>query len=66
MPRFLLANSCQYLIFTGKIDSGFLGLNRKMTVTATCPKAAGPVAEPAIGCGHCHDDLPPLKFTLAE
>ncbi|HLF01380.1 MAG TPA: hypothetical protein VI547_05355 [Anaerolineales bacterium] len=66
VPKIRLANACQHLTLTGKIDRGFLGLNRKMTVTAACPKANGPVAEPAIGCGHCQEDLPALKFTLDE
>jgi hypothetical protein len=66
VPRLRLANSCPHLVLTGRVDSGFLGLGRRMTVSASCPKAAGPVIEPAVGCGHCHDDLPPLNFTLGE
>jgi hypothetical protein len=66
VPRILLANSCQHMQLQGKLEAGILGFGRKMTVTASCPKFAGPVAEPAIGCPHCHDDLPPLKFTLPE
>ena len=63
-PRFLLANACQHLILIGEIDRGFLGLNRKMKVTASCRKSEKPVAEPAIGCGHCHESDPAIKFTL--
>jgi hypothetical protein len=66
VPRFLLANACQHLIFVGKIERGFLGLNRKMTVTAACSKTHADVVEPAIGCGHCHEDLPELKFDLGD
>ncbi len=64
VPRLLLANACPHLTFTGHIDHGFLGLNRKMVVEVTCLKSGGPVAEPAIGCGQCHDSLPPIEFTL--
>lgn len=66
IPRFLLANSCPHLSFTGQIDPGILRFGRKMTVTAACSRIEGPVTEPAVGCGHCHDDAPPLKFTLGE
>lgn len=68
VPRILLANACPNLTFIGKIERGLfgLGINRKMTVSATCDKTRGSVAEPAIGCGHCHEDLPELKFDLDE
>ena len=66
VPRILLANACPYLTFIGKIERGLFGLTRKMTVQPTCPKAEGLVTEPVIGCGHCHDDTPALKFTLDE
>ncbi len=64
VPRILLANACSHLTLIGKIERGLFGLFPKMTVTATCSKATGPVREPVIGCGHCHDDTPALKFTL--
>ena len=63
-PRFLLANVCPHLLLTGKIDHGLLGFNRKMTVDAFCHKNETAVAEPAIGCGHCHEVDPELKFDL--
>ncbi len=65
-PRILLANACPHLTFSGRIERGLLGLNRRMTVTAHCTKSDGPVAEPAIGCGHCHEDLPPLNFNIND
>jgi hypothetical protein len=66
VPKILLANACPHLYLVGKIDRGILGIGRKMNVDAACPKSASPVTEPAVGCGHCHDDTPPLKFTLSE
>ncbi len=68
VPRILLANACPHLTFAGRVERGLLGLglNRKMTVTAVCDKISGPVAEPAIGCGHCHDGSPALEFTLDD
>ncbi|MBI3242315.1 MAG: hypothetical protein HYZ49_08490 [Chloroflexi bacterium] len=64
VPRLLLANACPHLTFSGRIDRGFLGLNRKMIVEAACNKSGGPVAEPAVGCGQCHEDSPPIEFKL--
>jgi hypothetical protein len=68
VPKILQANACNHLTLTGKIERNLfgLGLTRKMTVAASCRKATNPVTEPAIGCGHCHEDLPELKFTLPD
>jgi len=64
VPRLLLADACPHLALHGQIDTGFLGLNRKMTVTASCSQTGGLVAEPAIGCGHCQESDAAFKFTL--
>ncbi|MBM4424410.1 MAG: hypothetical protein FJ030_13650 [Chloroflexi bacterium] len=64
IPRIQLANACPHLVLNGRIERGFLGLTRRMSMAATCSKASGPVAEPAIGCGHCHEDSPALQFSL--
>jgi hypothetical protein len=66
VPRTLLANACPTLTFVGKIERGFLGLTRRMTVSAHCSKSDAVVLEPAIGCGHCHETLPELKFDLDD
>ena len=64
VPRLILANACPHHALGGKINKGFLGFNRKMTVAASCIKVGGPVAEPAIGCGHCHEFESAFKFPL--
>ncbi len=64
VPRLLLANACSHLALSGQISKGFLGFNRKMTVAASCSKIGGLVAEPAIGCGHCHESDSAFKFPL--
>lgn len=63
-PRLLLANACPHLTLSGQISKGFLGFNRKMTVAASCSQIGGLVAEPAIGCGHCHEADSAFKFPL--
>jgi len=50
------------MILNGRIDNGFLGLNRKVVVSASCSKSNQNVKEPAIGCGQCHESK--LNFKL--
>ena len=64
VPRIQLANACPHLILHGRINRGFLGLNRKMIVGASCRQTQEPVTEPAIGCGRCHEAEQPFRFTL--
>lgn len=64
VPRLLLANACPHLVYRGRIEAGLLGLNRKIVVTASCSKIHEPVAEPAIGCGHCHESDASFRFML--
>ena len=61
-PRIQLANACKQMILNGRIDNGFLGLNRKVAITAACNKSNQIVKEPAIGCGQCHESK--LNFKL--
>lgn len=48
-------NTCQQMVLKGYIRNNWLGLSRSMAVEAWCRKTAKRVAEPRIGCGHCHD-----------
>jgi len=48
----------------GQVNSGFLGIGRKMTVAAYCILSKSDVHEPEIGCGQCHP-LPP-EFTQGK
>jgi hypothetical protein len=54
VPGVLMANACSHMIFRGEVQRYFLGLKRKVVVTAYCEKSEVTVAEPAIGCGQCH------------
>ena len=58
VPGILRANGCPHLRLHGRVVKGFLGFGRRMTVTATCVRSDGPVAEPHVGCGQCHVDSP--------
>ncbi|HET7010817.1 MAG TPA: hypothetical protein VFI11_08590 [Anaerolineales bacterium] len=55
VPRIVLANACPNLRLAAAIQPGVLGLGRHVVVTAHCPRYETAVAEPEIGCGHCHE-----------
>lgn len=53
-----MANACPNMLFEARVASGFLGLRRRVEISATCTRTLEPVEEPEIGCGQCH-----LNFT---
>ena len=55
VPRLQLTNTCPNLVLEGRVDSAWLGLSRRVAVTAFCVKSAAAVAAPQIGCGRCHE-----------
>jgi hypothetical protein len=57
VPRLLLANACPNLVLTARVNPGLLGMGRRVDVGADCLLSLGPVAEPEIGCGRCHEAL---------
>jgi hypothetical protein len=58
VPGILLANACENLELNAQVKRSFLGMSRKVEVSAYCTKIQRPVSEPHIGCGQCHP-LPP-------
>lgn len=58
VPGILLANSSSHLVLEGVIKKGFLGLNRKMVVKASCSRHLIDVPEPHIGCLTCAAEKP--------
>jgi len=54
IPDILLANSCENMEFTPKLERPFFFLKPQVTVSAFCTKTNTPVDEPRIGCGQCH------------
>ncbi|MBI4771450.1 MAG: hypothetical protein HY784_13835 [Chloroflexi bacterium] len=55
VPRIQLANTCPNLILEGRVKKGLLGLSRRVEISASCIKTTREVAEPMVGCGHCHE-----------
>ena len=55
VPGILQANACPNMVLEGFVKKGFLGLSRKVEVSAVCSKYLVPVPEPKVGCGHCHE-----------
>lgn len=55
VPDLLMANQCPHLHLYGRVGRGFLGLTKKVEVDAFCEKYLTEVAEPRVGCGHCHE-----------
>jgi hypothetical protein len=58
VPGILRANACRHMVLEGKVDKGFLGLSRRVVVSAVCTKSMVDVPKPHIGCGRCHEDRP--------
>ncbi len=56
IPDILRANACPNLVLEARVVKRFLGLGRRVEVSAWCSEHFVDVPEPAIGCGHCHED----------
>jgi hypothetical protein len=57
VPDFLLANSCEHMVFTPDLQKEFFIGKPQVHVTAFCTKTDQQVSEPRIGCGQCHPVL---------
>jgi hypothetical protein len=55
VPKIVLANACPHLVLEARVRRRVLGLVRSVEVSASCTRVLEPVAEPEIGCGHCHE-----------
>jgi hypothetical protein len=58
VPRILMANACPHMVLEARVISAFLGLRRRVEVSASCTRSLQVVEEPEIGCGQCHLDAP--------
>jgi hypothetical protein len=56
VPDILRANACPNLILEARVDRRWLGLKRRVAVSAVCSKYLVSVDQPAVGCGHCHEE----------
>jgi hypothetical protein len=59
VPRIVMANACPNLLLEAQVASGFLGLGRRVEISARCVRSERAVPEPEIGCGLCHLPNPP-------
>ena len=55
VPGITRANACPNMVLHGKVEASFLGFRHRVRVTALCNFTHEKVAEPEIGCGHCHE-----------
>lgn len=58
VPGILRANACSHLVMEGRVEKGFLGLTRRVKVSAVCAKHVLEGFDPHVGCGHCHEERP--------
>jgi hypothetical protein len=65
IPRIVLANACPNMVLEARAKSGIFGIGKGVEVSAHCTRSLQDVAEPEIGCGQCHLDLPDIG-SLAE
>ncbi len=61
VPGILLANSSPYLVLEATIKKGFLGMNRRVEIKASCSRHLIDVPEPHIGCLKCAREKPGLR-----
>lgn len=57
VPDIVMANGCPNMILSGEIKAGFLGVGRKVKITAYCTKSLQEVEDPYVGCDQCHPIL---------
>jgi hypothetical protein len=65
VPEIKRVNACTQMSLEGQIQHPGLRFWRgaRVVVTASCSQAQGPVANPYVGCGHCHEEI---TFVVAE
>lgn len=64
VPDITRANSCEHMVLQARVVKGFLGLKRHVEVEAYCHRCSCGVADPHIGCGLCHPNVP--DFIVGE
>ena len=66
VPAILRANGSPHLELKLTIKHGFLGLGRKLEVSAFCSKHLIDVEEPKVGCPRCNAERPGLAALFGE
>lgn len=57
VPAILQANACPNMVLHGEVTGKFLGLGKRVKVSAYCVKSQRNVSEPEVGCGLCHPEI---------
>ena len=55
VPGILQANACPHLILDAHVGRRLFGLVQKVEVSGWCREHFLEVENPAVGCGHCHE-----------
>jgi hypothetical protein len=61
VPDILSQNACPNLILEARVHKSMLGLREQVKVFAVCSKFVIEVEAPAVGCGHCHEELENIR-----
>jgi len=54
VPEILRANGCPNMVLRARVGRRWL-LRREVRISAFCTQSDGPVEDPMVGCGQCHD-----------
>jgi hypothetical protein len=54
IPDILLANACENIEYSPKLEKPFFFMKPQVRISAFCVKSNASVNEPRIGCGQCH------------
>ncbi len=66
VPEILLANSSPDLVLEGKIKKGFMGMSRRVEVTAFCSRHLIDVSKPQVGCPQCAQEKPGFQELFGD
>ena len=64
VPAIAQANACEHQQLDARVVRKFLGLRKEVEVVAYCERCECNVADPHIGCGQCHPNIP--NFLIGE
>ncbi|MBN1121435.1 MAG: hypothetical protein JXJ17_10165 [Anaerolineae bacterium] len=65
VPAILWANASEHLDLKARVTAGFIGLGRKVEVTAWCRKHDMRIDDPYVGCEQCRAEKPQLSDFLS-
>ncbi len=63
VPEIRRANACPHMTLKGRIGRRYFWERRRVLVEASCSRSAGPVTNPYVGCGKCHETI---EFVVVE